>query len=165
MDKKILLSKKPMVIIGIFVSIIIIIGGYLYYTGERDSFRKEKHNELKAIAGLKINQILKWRKERLADVKVTTQSEFFEKAIAHWINNRDNPILKEEILERLRLSQKEFVYEDICITTTKGELLLSVVGNTEVIDLIIKQEVIKTTEKRKIIFSDFLNAQLTGKYI
>ena len=163
MDKKILLSKKPMIIIGIFVSFIIIIGGYLYYISEKDSFREEKHDELKAISELKISQILKWRQERIASITVTAQFEFFEKAIARWITNKDDLNLKAEMEERLSLIQKEYVYDDICITNTQGELLFSIVRNTEGIDSIIKQEVIETAENRKIIFSDFFKCPLNGK--
>ena len=161
--KGILLSKKPMVIIGIVVSIIIIIGGYFYYISERDSFRKEKHTELRAIVELKINQILKWRKERIANITVTSQSVLLKKAITQWITNKDNLILKEEILERLSLTQKEYVYEDILITNTHGELLLSIEENAAGIDSIIKQEGIKTAEKNKIIISDFFKCPIEEK--
>ena len=163
MDKKILLSKKPMILIGIVVSIIIIIGGYIYYISEKESFREEKHNELSAISNLKINQILKWREERIADVKVTTQSEFFESAVAQWFMKRDNLILKKEIEDRLKITKTEYSFENICIADTKGELQSSVEDMNDGIDSVMKQEVIKTAEKKKLIFSDFYECQFDGK--
>lgn len=161
--KSMMLSKKPMVFIGFLVSIVIIIAGYFYYTSVKDSFREEKYEELKAIADMKIDQILKWRQERIADAKVISQSAYFEKAVAQWIQSRDNRILRGELKGRLTLVQKEFNYEDICITTTKGEFLLSLKERTNGIDSIMKGLVIETTEKREIVFSDFYKCPFDGQ--
>jgi hypothetical protein len=50
--------KLQMFLLASIASLLIIAGGYVYYSYEEKTIRKEKLNELGAIAELKINQIL-----------------------------------------------------------------------------------------------------------
>jgi hypothetical protein len=49
-------------------------GGYWYYRHETNAIRSGKYNELKAIAGLKVEQIVAWRNERMGDASIDRKS-------------------------------------------------------------------------------------------
>ncbi|MFH1026248.1 MAG: hypothetical protein V1764_06180, partial [Nitrospirota bacterium] len=54
-----------LIFIFLFLSICIWIAGYLYYQYQKEYIKKEKQEDLAAIADLKVNQIVNWRKERI----------------------------------------------------------------------------------------------------
>ena len=71
-----LMKKQPMLVLSLAIFILIISGGYFYYRYETKIIRQEQYSDLKTIADLKINQILEWREERLADAKVISEGSF-----------------------------------------------------------------------------------------
>ncbi len=70
------------VLIGLFsvIALALMAGGYWFYRNEVQEIRKEKTDNLKAIAGLKVNQIVRWRKERLSDAHLNSEAPFLQMA-------------------------------------------------------------------------------------
>jgi PAS domain S-box-containing protein len=83
------------------LSIAFITAGYFYYKYQVAYFTKEKRDELAAIVDLKVNQIVAWRQERLADAHVLLNDRFFAAKVEDWLRSANLPALKEEILNYL----------------------------------------------------------------
>ena len=66
------------------VSLAIAMGGYCYYRQQTREIRSEKYNELKAIAGLKVDQIVERRNKRLADARTFSENVFLRSAVGEW---------------------------------------------------------------------------------
>jgi len=105
---------------------ILSLGGYFYYNYSAKQIRTEKENDLLAITKLKNNQIVQWRKERIADAKIITNSRFFANGIEEWLIDRNLNQLNDDILEQLQSAISNYGYEDIFLVSTKGEFYLSV---------------------------------------
>jgi PAS domain S-box-containing protein len=162
-NNSILTNKKQIVALLVILSLVIAAAGYFYYKNQESSIRQQKYNELKAIADLKVNQIEEWIKERKSDVIGVVQLPFFVRAINQWLNDTGNVQLKQDIIEHLRLIQKENGYENIFLTTANGRLLLSVKTELEEFHTLTKQTITETSKKGKIVFTDFYFCQKENK--
>ncbi len=116
---KILANKKHITVLIIVLAIIIIIAGYLYYKNEENFYKRQKYNELKAIADLKENQIINWINKRDSEAKVLTNSPFFVRAVINLVRYNNNENLRKEIIERLLPFEKELGYNNIFILKSK----------------------------------------------
>ncbi len=160
--QSILTNKKQIVPLVVILSLVIAAAGYFYYKSEESSIRQQKYNELKVIADLKVSQIEEWIKQRNAEVAVISHG-FLINSIPRLLQGTGDEQLKQDILQRLRLYQKEFGYENIFLATTNGKLLLSAKTGLEEVDTLTKQKIIEASIKKEIVFSDFYFCQKENK--
>jgi PAS domain S-box-containing protein len=146
-------------LIGI-LTFLIATSGFLFYRHQENSLREEKHNELKAIAELKIKQLVQWRKERKADARTIANGPFFIRRVEQWLFNKTNIALKKNIADRLVITQKEHGYESIILASSKGDPLLSVGKPVHHFDLVASEKVIVAAKFDSIHFSDFYYCKL-----
>jgi len=105
----------PFFIIFLALTCAIIIIGYRYYLGQKNKIAHEKLQELTAIAGLKSEEIAKWRDERLADAKSLQSNRHFIEHVAYFFRQPDNRDLREELQEWLSSFQTSFVYRSVAL--------------------------------------------------
>ena len=113
-----LMKRQQMLLLSLVIFVLIVSSGYFYYQYEKYAIRREKYSELKTIADLKIDQIVHWREERLADAHVFSESPFIRHAIQYWSFSKDNT-LEKDILERLSLIRYNYKYEDVFIVSAE----------------------------------------------
>lgn len=147
----------------LIISALLSVGGYLFYKAEAQEIRENKHHEIKAIADLKIQQIVKWRQERKGDINVVSQSSFFVKAVKLWMNNRNNELLNDEITERLLSIKQHYSYEEVLLATKEGELLFQIDSQQAEIYPLTKEKIIETVKSRKVTFTDFYECKEHNK--
>ena len=138
-----------------FVSLFLVLGGYLYIQHESRVIRNDKYNELKAISGLKLNQIIQWRKERIADIIALSQSPLFQDAIECSFSSKNNSALKAKLKSLLVLTKQEYKYTITFITSAKGELFLSSDTGFKTVDSITILHINEAVLQKEIIFTDF----------
>jgi PAS domain S-box-containing protein len=153
--KPAVIKRRNILFLIAAISILLILGGYSYYSSEKESIIKDKHQEIKIIADMKIGQITQWRKEKIADAKVISQSPFFAREVKQWIDNGNNLLAKKEILERLLLMKSEYHYKDILLATTNGEFLLSLDTDGSVLNPLTSSKIIEAVKQQQITFTDF----------
>jgi PAS domain S-box-containing protein len=152
-QNKLLLRKQPMLLLSFAVFILIISGGYFYYRYEKKIIRQEQYNNLKTIADLKINQITKWREERLADAQVIAEGSFIRQNFQRWLISHDSTLGKY-LLERFSLLRYNHKYEDAIIVSDGGRLLLSLNSSSKHIDSETIDYCNKTLQDKKAFLSD-----------
>jgi PAS domain S-box-containing protein len=137
------------------LSILFILGGYLYYSSEEKSIRKEKFQEIQAVTELKINQIIQWRKERLEDATIAMQAPFFNREIEQWFRIRKNLSLKKDILKQFTQFKINYDYEDIFLVSLQGEILLSFNSKEEIFSTVTSSIIREAIKRQQITFTDF----------
>jgi len=120
---KSLIKKHHIFIVSAITIAILSLGGYFYYNYSAKQIRTEKENDLLAITKLKNNQIVQWRKERIADAKIITNSRFFANGIEEWLIDRNLNQLNDDILEQLQSAISNYGYEDIFSCFNKRRIL------------------------------------------
>jgi len=152
---KIDLSKKKHVFLLITViSILLVAGGYIYYRYDESLTRNEIQNDLKAIAGLKINQIVQWHKDRLGDAAVLSKSPLTIKAVKDWLINKDDIKLKKELQERFNLLINNYGYHEIYLASVKGKLHFSSINLTEKFSHVTTKKILDAIRNKTISSTD-----------
>ncbi|MCL5992031.1 MAG: PAS domain S-box protein [Bacteroidetes bacterium] len=147
-------NKKHTVILIICVSVLFVICGYIFYNYEATRISEEKHQELKAIADLKIDQIVQWHKERTGDAIGLSKSPLAIMAIQELLVNPNNTSLRKAIKERMILCKDSYNYEDVFLASIKGGMILNIKDNDK-IEKITTEKIIEDIAKKEITFTDF----------
>ena len=147
-------NKRFLIFLASSICILILLGGYFYFRYEENIIRNEKYENLKTIAELKINQITLWRKERLGDANAVYRNSFFVKGVEQFLYNGHNSDLKNDFLEQLSVTKTNSGYENIFITSPKGELVFSVDPTLKRVDSITRRFIIESAIPQKVIFTD-----------
>ena len=153
---------QVLTLIGV-TSVLLIAGAFFYFSYESKSIRSSKHHEIQAIAEMKIQQLVQWHQDRTADVTVISQSPFFQKKIKKWVSNRKDLTLRKELIERLSLPQKKYLYENIFISSPSGKLLLTLDDKLEKIDNVTSLKIIEASKSRQLTFTDLYKCPLHNK--
>ena len=149
-----LLKKQPVLVLSFAVFVLIISGGYFYYRYEKKIIRQEQYSNLKTIADLKINQILDWRTDRLADAQVISEGSFIRLNFQKWLLSQDS-VLEKNLLERFSLLRYNYKYEDVFVVSAGGKLLLDLNANLKHNDSETLDYCKKALQDKKAFLSDF----------
>ena len=143
------IKKWQFILLIILVCGMIIIGGLIYFKFEERTIRNEKYNELKAVAELKINQIVQWRKERIGDAVIMSQSHIFNTAIQKSLANGNNLNFKRDILDALTLLKAQYGYDEVLIASADGKFLIYLDLNIKTFDPVTITLINKAFEQKK----------------
>ncbi|MBM2813812.1 MAG: domain S-box [Ignavibacteria bacterium] len=127
-------SKIGAFSLTLVISIIFIITGVLYRNHVKSNVEKDKYDELKAIAELKVGQMVKWRQERMADAIVISKSQLFIEGIEKWLDKRSNKVLQKKIEQRLSLPLEGYQFENIMLVNSEGEVLITLQSQDKIIN-------------------------------
>ena len=157
--------KTPWQLLFIFFILVIAICsvGLFYYENQKKEIRKDKQDELLAIADLKVGQIANWRKERLADAATIRGNFLLVPHILHFLHDPKEAKLKEGILTWMESFRETYQYDDILLLNKEGALLLSVANKDSVIGPDAKKLASEAMKTRKIIFSDLYRSKVEDR--
>ncbi|MCF8414239.1 MAG: PAS domain S-box protein, partial [Melioribacteraceae bacterium] len=153
-DKKIpeKINKWNLVLLATLLVAVIVTGGWFYYNYQASIIKENKHQEIKAISELKLDQIIYWQNERKSDIKVVSNLLSIIKSVELWQATKSDNALAN-IVDYLESVKETYNYHDILITTPNGELILSL-SPEEKSSLAIPHSTIKeSAETKNIVFS------------
>jgi PAS domain S-box-containing protein len=137
-------------------------GGYWLNTREAAAIRESRYNELKAIAGLKSDQILKWRQERLSDARLYT-SGLISSTWTRWIKTPEDASLKDIILKRMTAFKELEGYDDLILTGANGDVLMSVNPFASALDDYARQLIARVVSTNDVVFGDLFRCAICGR--
>ena len=108
--------------------------GVWFYERQANILRADKSSELQSIALLKIDQLIKWRDERVDDVRLSTRSSFFSQSITQWITHPKDIQLEQEINTRLQEIIRSEEYTNAFIGDPNGKVLISLDSKLTILD-------------------------------
>ena len=164
MPKRLVFRKVPWHLSLIFLVLVLIVSvmGYFYYQGQKKQIKREKQNELLAIAELKVGQITSWRKERTADAASIFNDFLLGPYILSLLHDPKETKGKKEILTWMKSFKETYQYEDIVLLDGNGSILLSVSERKGVVEPETKRLFLKAMGTKRIIFSDLYRSKSTG---
>lgn len=133
-------SRNPrylILLIFLGISILVTSGGYIYYNYRKEIIRTEKLNDLKAIADLKMIQILNWRAERISDAELIVNNPFIRKNIGKIFDSTET-IFKAVFFQFIQNAKEDFNYQNIFIFSKNGKLLTSTPSDNIIHDEVIQ---------------------------
>ncbi|MFA5403467.1 MAG: PAS domain S-box protein [Ignavibacteria bacterium] len=128
MKKEQKFSRSPFILIILYLLITFfeLIVGIRYYYIQKDIIKSEKYTELSVIADSKVNQIVNWRNERIADANVIFNSVFLKSNIKKWIGNIVDINLKNQIITHINSYCSYYPYKNVIILDTNANIKYSV---------------------------------------
>ncbi len=127
-------KKSSYLILFVAISIVVLVAGYFTYDHQLNQLYDERYGDLKVIGELKVDQIKKWRSERLGDARLTAESPLFREAVIEWIQNPEDFDKRSELRQRLTLVKDSYQYDDALILTPDGRVLLSALQDPDPVD-------------------------------
>ncbi|MFO7890327.1 MAG: PAS domain S-box protein [bacterium] len=164
MNRKPKIIKKSYIFILIAVlSLLVMLGCYFYYRQEAEAIRQEKQNDLKAIAFLKVHQLVQWRQERIADATVISGRPFFIKRVEQWLIDKNEDGVKKSINKDLRTICNAYNYEAVILSSVNRKPLISYGYTLDHFDNIIADKIIQAVNQQQVICTDFYCSELENK--
>jgi PAS domain S-box-containing protein len=117
-------NKNYIIALFSFLALLFSFAGYYFYQHEIKSIKRDRGDELKLIADLKINQISNWYDDEMDDAKSITKNLFFtEKHYKDFLykDNRELAYLKKQLLSL----KEEHGYKDIILVTGDGKIVVA----------------------------------------
>ncbi len=126
------LKKRIWIYLSIFITMVLVVTGFLYYTVEKHRIRLEKYDGIVSVANLKLNQIENWRSERLEDARIFSRSSFTIKAILNMLKEPGNMEIRSAVRNRLALECSPETYSEAFLLDSTGRTLVSADGSTTI---------------------------------
>jgi len=143
-----------------FLALGILAGGYFAFQNYQKNYRTGVEQQLAAVADLKVDQIERWRKERLGDGQIFYRNEVFSAAVKRYVQNRNDRSAKQEILTWAGQVQNAGNYDLMMLLDAQFNTLLVFPENKERARLVIDQNNTEILRSGNIAFQDFyLNDQ------
>jgi PAS domain S-box-containing protein len=88
--------------------------------------RQEEMKLLATIADQKVDEIIRWRKEREGDAEVFSRSPFFVRAFEKWLQQgAPHDENWQTLIERMKLTQRVYGYKEIILFDARSKPVLS----------------------------------------
>jgi len=110
------------------LAIAVIAGGYWFYRDQNRTARTTAQDQLASIAQLKVDQIVRWRAERLADAAVVSRTPFVSEVISRWLGS-GGVAEEKQILTWLESLRDEYGYSAAILVDPLGASLLASEGD------------------------------------
>jgi signal transduction histidine kinase len=133
----------------------IIASGTLYYAHQKQAIKKDKQEELNAIAELKINQLTAWRNERIADTMSAYSNAIIRRSLVLFLKGNTSEELSQDITSWLKSQQANYKYRRVSVLSAHEGQSLSVPEPYEPLCPFVQNIISKGLSPGKITFIDF----------
>ena len=164
-DGRIGFYSRTWAAVFILATLLLLAGGYGYYRGEAEHIHQAKYHDIAAIGAMKVDQIQRWRQERLASARRVVNSPFFRRALEAWRLDPDDPGLRADWRKRLRLEQEAYDYANVLLLDPAGNLLLAAQEVNDPIHPVTQQAIATALANRNAVLSDFYRAPNHSVYL
>ena len=152
---------RHLALVFLIVAAIISIAGYLYYEKQREDIRRREFYTLSAIADLKVDQLVRWSRERRGDAEILMRRPFLIRRIQKFLEN-NSPRLRQDIIRDLEAIVKQYHYQDILLLDRKLAVRISINGGEapprgEI------PAVLRALEKGAVVFTNLYRDKKTGR--
>ena len=104
----------------------IVTAGYLYYRNYEIRHRTEVENQLSAIADLKVDELVHWRKERLGDAALIYQNDNFSIRVKNYFQKPEDEETAKKLLTWLLHIREGYQYDRVFLLDADGRERMSV---------------------------------------
>jgi PAS domain S-box-containing protein len=154
-------DKKPRTTfwrhIAIFIALaaVIVLSGFLYYRTHLERFRKAEADELSAVAELKVDQIHRWRADRVAQGEVFSSVPFIASHVRRLVLNPRDERCAEAIGGWLKKIISFYGYDSARLTGPDGNVALSFPSGDMYVSPERKALCLQAMREGQIVLSDF----------
>ncbi len=145
---------KALLIIFLSISCIIIACGWFFYSVEKKHVTQAEHDELAAIADLKVDQIKAWRRERELDGAVIFNSPILVGYVEQYLRTPDTTTSRKRILLHLKAILQDDEYSNIYILDSDAKIKLIINDEKKYLGAFIFSAARQVMKNEKVVLSD-----------
>jgi PAS domain S-box-containing protein len=129
--------------------------GYVSYRNFEQQFRAQAESQISAIAELKMNGLVEWRKERLGDVEFLRHNLAFSTLVESYLNHPDDLEVRPQLLAWLGNYQVYEHYGWVRLLDTTGAEKISIPDQPETIDARLAHDAVASLRSEQVVFLEF----------
>lgn len=118
---------QGLLIASLALLMVVIVGGIWFFITQTGAMRRAVDARLQGIARLKVEQLVQWRQEQLADAQTLMDNPFLAASLARWADTPDQS-LRQQTMAWFQSLQWNYHYADVLLVDTAGTILYSVSG-------------------------------------
>ncbi|MBA4394898.1 MAG: hypothetical protein C0407_15205, partial [Desulfobacca sp.] len=155
-------SQTPWFLIGVFLLLVIGISlsGFFYYFSQKKEIIGEQKKELALIAQSKVNQIVRWRQERLDDGEVLFKNPLMTHRIKQYLNNPNSFEIKQEIFSWMASLLRIRDYGNVFFLDSEGRVKLVGGNEEEPLGQYIQSWAFEAIKKREVVLTDLIQDEI-----
>ena len=154
-DRKNLRSPYILILVFIILAAGIITAGRFYYHHYKENYRVETERRLSAIAKLKVDGLVQWRKERLDDAGVFYKNTVFSALVQRYFKNPDDTETQSQLRTWLSHVRKPCEDDSVMLLDTSYSKKMIVPDGPERITSFVSQSESDILRSGKVAFGDF----------
>ena len=129
--------------------------GFVYYRNFREHFRTEVKSNLSAIADLKMNDIVRWRDERLSDAEVLFKNPAFSILVQRALEQPDPTGAHGRLQAWLSAIRNAYDYDRIFLLDAHGLERAAAPDTPETVAPHLKETLPDVLRSGRVLFQDF----------
>ncbi len=137
--------------------------GYFYFSHYEQQYKMEIERQLSAIAELKVDEIVQWRKERLGDAAAIYKNASFSELVRRYLERPNNSDAQKRLRTWMGQIREEYQYDRICLHDTDIVERLSYPNEIVPNDSIFLHRASEVLRTRQIAFQDFYRDEQNGR--
>jgi PAS domain S-box-containing protein len=151
-------SQTPWFLINVFVLLVIGISlsGFFYYLDEKKDIIEKQKKELVLIAQSKVDQIVRWRQERLDDGEILFKNPFMSHRIKRFLNNPRSFDIEQEILSWMASLLRIRDYSNVFLLDSEGRVKLIGGNEDEPLGHPIQAKAEEVIKKKEVLLTDLI---------
>ena len=139
--------------------------GYVAYDSYEQNFRAVVERQLSAIAELKIDQLVEYRKERLGDAYIFFKNPAFCSLVRQFFEKRNNVNAHRQLHTWLAKNQAPYSYNGMFLLDARGNVRMSVPEKTTPIASMIQNEALEVLGWERSRYKNFIGTSMIRESI
>ena len=123
--KEIAITSYVFLLVFVLLVAGIVAVGYLYYRHYEKQYRTEVEHQLSAIADLKVNELARWRKERLGDGNLLFKNAFFSALVRRFLEKPEDADVRQQLQTWAEKFKTHYQSEQVSLLDAQGITRLS----------------------------------------
>ena len=159
-------KTKRTLVVYVFIFFLLVMGiaasGYMSYRNFEREFRRQAEHQISAIAELKVNGLVNWRKERLGDAEFLYHNTAFSALVERYLENPNDVEMRAQLLAWLDDYQVYDQYDRMVLLDVTGAEKFSIPVKPDKVDAHLVIDATASLNSKKITFGDFQRDTSTG---
>lgn len=144
-----------MLLVFVLLATGIVIAGFLYYRNHEQDYRAEVARQLSAIADLKVDGIVNWRRERLGDASLFYENHNFSGLVRGYLQRTEDGEAKARLRAWLRHVRDGYKYDRVFLLDALGRERMSEPDDKRLVSRHAIRSAVEAMRTRQLIFEDF----------
>ncbi len=122
-------GSRGLLVCSFVLFLLLMAGGAWFFNTQEKQLRHEVDVRLHSIARLKVDQLVQWRQEQVADAQIIMENPFVGGALVQCLTAPD-PAVTEKMLLWFQSFKQHHQFSDVLLVAPDGTILLSLSGAT-----------------------------------